>query len=317
MIKSVLSADALRPPVSSGLTLPETQGGGYAITSMEVPTTSYKDAPRRPSACPSRFDQEAAKEMNLEDNRDFGSPRRLTAPRPPTDSTRRTVHILTVTQLWAMALYSEAVATTRHPRTAVQVENARDEDDRVPDPWTGRSMRRRYRRLIGSWSGRSPALSVPISWRPRRPPLGAPLPDRNRGRAAHRSRTAASAILAACLVASSAPPLGAIAAAPPGAADFSSHCAGCHSTEPGANRIGPSLAGVDGRTSGTVPGYTYSSALKSAKIVWSDAMLNKFLQNPSGLVPGTKMFMSVPNAAMRQQIVAYLQSQKAQAATGK
>ncbi len=35
-------------------------------------------------------------------------------------------------------------------------------------------------------------------------------------------------------------------------------CGGCHSTSPGVNKIGPSLAGVVGRKSGTVAGYSYS-----------------------------------------------------------
>jgi len=36
------------------------------------------------------------------------------------------------------------------------------------------------------------------------------------------------------------------------------HCAPCHSTKPGENKVGPSLAGVFGRTSGTEPEYSYS-----------------------------------------------------------
>src|SRR4051794_39269568 len=99
--------------------------------------------------------------------------------------------------------------------------------------------------------------------------------------------------------------------------EFSSHCAGCHSTQPGKNGIGPSLAGVIGRTSGAVPGYTYSPALKNAKIVWEDQTLDKFLQNPAGLVHGTRMFVSVPDAGTRQQIIAYLQALTPQADAGK
>ena len=49
----------------------------------------------------------------------------------------------------------------------------------------------------------------------------------------------------------------------PGAADFS-RCDGCHSTQAGQNKIGPSLAGVVGRSSGSVPGYDYSDAMKNA-----------------------------------------------------
>ena len=43
------------------------------------------------------------------------------------------------------------------------------------------------------------------------------------------------------------------------------HCAPCHSTKPGENKFGPSLAGVFGRKSGTEPGYTYSWAPEGAE----------------------------------------------------
>jgi cytochrome c len=125
------------------------------------------------------------------------------------------------------------------------------------------------------------------------------------------SRKAARGALIAGFAASSMPLFGPMTtAAPPGATDFSSYCAGCHAIRPGANGIGPSLAGVYGRASGAVPGYSYSPALKSAKFVWNEKTLNKFLQSPSGLVPGTKMFVSVPDAATRQHIIAYLKTLK-------
>ena len=41
----------------------------------------------------------------------------------------------------------------------------------------------------------------------------------------------------------------------------------CHSTKPGENKLGPSLAGVFGRKSGTEPGYNYSSALKAQNVL--------------------------------------------------
>ena len=104
------------------------------------------------------------------------------------------------------------------------------------------------------------------------------------------------------------------AAAPAGSpADFS-RCAGCHSIQAGQNRIGPSLAGVFGRTSGSVPGYTYSAALKNAHLTWDEQTLDKFLQSPSGLVHGTKMFATVPDADTRQRVIAYLKSLPPQSA---
>ena len=112
-------------------------------------------------------------------------------------------------------------------------------------------------------------------------------------------------------LASAATPAGA-----PTAADFS-RCAGCHSTQAGQNKVGPSLAGVFGRTSGSVPGYTYSAALKNAHLTWDEQTLDKFLQNPGGLVHGTKMFASVPDADTRQRVIAYLKSLQPQSAASK
>jgi len=87
-------------------------------------------------------------------------------------------------------------------------------------------------------------------------------------------------------------------------------CAGCHSSSPGVNKIGPSLAGVIGRRSGTEAGYTYSPAMQGASITWDDATLDKFLMSPGSTVHGTKMFFSVPGASDRQNIVAYLATLK-------
>ena len=42
---------------------------------------------------------------------------------------------------------------------------------------------------------------------------------------------------------------------------FATHCSACHATEPGVNKIGPSLAGVVGRKSGSGPGYANSPAI--------------------------------------------------------
>jgi len=84
-------------------------------------------------------------------------------------------------------------------------------------------------------------------------------------------------------------------------------CAGCHSTEPGHMRLGPSLAGVAGRNAGTLPGYTYSEALKASGLTWNAATLDKWLTSPQKTVPGTKMpFMGISDPARRKQVVDYL-----------
>lgn len=84
-------------------------------------------------------------------------------------------------------------------------------------------------------------------------------------------------------------------------------CAGCHSLVRGQNGIGPSLAAVVGRRVASVPSYAYSKALK-AKLTekWSPALLDAFLANPNGVIPGNKMGVGVANPKTRAEIIAYL-----------
>ena len=74
--------------------------------------------------------------------------------------------------------------------------------------------------------------------------------------------------------------------------------------------IGPSLAGIVGSKSGAVPGYSFSPALKAAKITCDEQTLNKFLENPKADVHGTKMPINVPNPENRDNIIAYLETLK-------
>jgi cytochrome c len=107
---------------------------------------------------------------------------------------------------------------------------------------------------------------------------------------------------------------GAVVCAPARAADaergkelYESRCIGCHSID--ANRVGPAHQGVYGRKAGAVPDYDYSPALKRSKIVWNAKTLDRWLANPSALVPGTKMGFSVADRKDRADLVEYLKSQ--------
>ncbi|MDE8348820.1 MAG: c-type cytochrome [Acidocella sp.] len=93
-----------------------------------------------------------------------------------------------------------------------------------------------------------------------------------------------------------------------GAGVFQSQCAMCHGVTPGANGIGPSLAGIYGKPAASMAaGYEYSAALKGAKLVWDDASLDKFLAAPQSYVPGTKMpYAGLPDAGDRADVIAYL-----------
>jgi cytochrome c len=95
-----------------------------------------------------------------------------------------------------------------------------------------------------------------------------------------------------------------------GAVLFKQRCAVCHATEAGKkSALGPNLSGVYGR--GAAAGaYGYSPALRKAKIQWDARTLDTWLSAPSKMVPGTRMFISVPKPEDRKAIVTYLMSLK-------
>jgi cytochrome c len=82
------------------------------------------------------------------------------------------------------------------------------------------------------------------------------------------------------------------------------NCTACHSIDD--DDIGPRHRGVVGRTAGTVQGFPYSAALKASGIVWDKKTLDRWLTNPSAMVPGTKMFFMINDAQSRADIIAYL-----------
>ncbi len=92
---------------------------------------------------------------------------------------------------------------------------------------------------------------------------------------------------------------------------FRRYCSVCHDTEPGKNKIGPSLAGIVGRKSGSVADFDYSDGMRSANLTWDQATLDQFLADPRAKVPGTKMlFPGVKNTDDRHAIIQYLATLK-------
>jgi cytochrome c len=89
---------------------------------------------------------------------------------------------------------------------------------------------------------------------------------------------------------------------------FRQRCAACHSIEQGQNKMGPLLLGVVGRAAGSVEGANYSDAMRSSGITWDRKSLDTFLAAPRQMIRGTRMIVSVPDAAQRTAIVEYLES---------
>ena len=58
-------------------------------------------------------------------------------------------------------------------------------------------------------------------------------------------------------------------------------CAICHDIgETAKNKVGPELNGIDGRPSGSAPGYNYSDANKKSGITWNEAAFMEYIKDP-------------------------------------
>lgn len=87
-------------------------------------------------------------------------------------------------------------------------------------------------------------------------------------------------------------------------------CLPCHSIGEGAkNKVGPELNGLDGRKSGTTPGYSYSDANKNSGIIWGEQTFAEYIKEPRAKIPGTKMvFAGIKSENEARNLWAYLSS---------
>jgi cytochrome c len=90
-------------------------------------------------------------------------------------------------------------------------------------------------------------------------------------------------------------------------------CYACHSVDRREAQLpGPNLAGVIGRTAGTLASFQdYSEAMQAAGrggLVWNTHTLDVFLEDPERLVPGTSMnFVGLRAKQDREDVIAYVQ----------
>jgi cytochrome c len=84
-------------------------------------------------------------------------------------------------------------------------------------------------------------------------------------------------------------------------------CDACHSLKEGGKKMGPSLYGIIGRKSASVPGFEYSKPMAALDATWDEATLHKYLKNPKAMVPGTKMlFLGIKKDSEIDDLIAYL-----------
>lgn len=85
-------------------------------------------------------------------------------------------------------------------------------------------------------------------------------------------------------------------------------CSACHQLgEKARNAVGPKLNGLFGRKSGTVEGYNYSAANKSANVEWTEEYFKRYIENPRAVMPGNKMaYAGLKDPKRVETLIAYL-----------
>jgi cytochrome c len=86
-------------------------------------------------------------------------------------------------------------------------------------------------------------------------------------------------------------------------------CRSCHTLQAGGpDNVGPNLFGFWGKKAGTNrPSFGYSTQMRASPVTWTEANLDKFLERPTAVIPGTKMaFVGLARPDQRQALIAYL-----------
>jgi cytochrome c len=91
-------------------------------------------------------------------------------------------------------------------------------------------------------------------------------------------------------------------------ASVARQCVACHEfAKGGPNKVGPGLYGIVNNDAGQHTGFNYSNAMKNKKGKWTLEALDKYLENPSKIVPGTSMtFLGIRRATDRAAVIVYL-----------
>ena len=85
-------------------------------------------------------------------------------------------------------------------------------------------------------------------------------------------------------------------------------CTQCHAFVAGGEGAGPVLVNIAGRPIASVPGYTYSAALRQhVGHAWEDQSLSDWLMSPARYAAGTRMsFAGLADPQDRADVITYL-----------
>ena len=100
-----------------------------------------------------------------------------------------------------------------------------------------------------------------------------------------------------------------------GERQFLRKCSVCHTLgKSGDRRAGPALHGLFGRQAGSLPGYSYSPAMRQSRIIWSEKTIDRLFDlGPDHYTPGSKMPMQrIASAKDRADLIAFLKRETAE-----
>jgi cytochrome c len=100
-----------------------------------------------------------------------------------------------------------------------------------------------------------------------------------------------------------------VASSEKGSEVFQGRCSMCHAIKEGEpNKSEPTLHGLFGRQAASVPGYEYSSDMKSSHIVWNAQTLDAYLADPHRGIPDAGMpYLGLSSKTDRDDLIAYLE----------
>ncbi len=93
---------------------------------------------------------------------------------------------------------------------------------------------------------------------------------------------------------------------------FYDWCAACHYADAGFPSLNaPNLFGVFGRKVGQLSDFAYTEEVLKSGVVWTEAVLDRWIENPVAMIPGTTMtFIGLPNPAERANVIAFLKQNR-------
>lgn len=90
-------------------------------------------------------------------------------------------------------------------------------------------------------------------------------------------------------------------------------CQTCHTLGEGErHKVGPNLFGVMGAQAGQKEGFAYSKTMAASEVVWTDANLDAYINNPREFMPGNRMtFVGIRKAEDRALLIEYIREETA------